>query len=297
MLDVTPSKVAVHVSVEGFFEPSRRHELDALVSLTERLDQQLERHAAGWSKPSADEAVFAGPPPWEGRSTPMDWASELRDDLHRTLGLDVSVGIAATRLTARICSRLARPRGTLLWLSGYEDSLVSGMPLEEMEELGPSQLARLRSQGIRTLGEIANLEPKYATELLGRQGEKLVSLVRASESERADNRLSESARILAGRLSRRLSVSTQSARGLELRVVLGDGNVVERYTLLPRAASDPDELRAAASRLVGMVPRSKASVVDIALTATGLCAVFGQLPLFGASLRREVVVRMGRERA
>ena len=32
----------------------------------------------------------------------------------------------------------------------------------------------------------------------------------------------------------------------------------------------------------------------IALTATGLCAVFGQLPLFGASLPREVEVRMGR---
>lgn len=296
MFDVSDSKVAIHVSVEGFFEPSRRHELEALVSLTETLDERLERHVSGWSKPSADEAVFMGPPPWKKRSSPMDWASELRNDLHLGLGLDASLGIAATRLTARICSRLARPRGILLWLSGYEDSLVSGMPLEEMEELAPSQLARLRARGIRTLGEVANLEPTDVNELLGTEGQKLVSLVRGSESEKADGRLSESVSVLSRRLARRLRLSTESARGLELRLVLGDGSIVERYTLLPRAASSPDELRAAAARLVAMVPRSTAAVVDIALTATGLCANFGQLPLFGASLRREVVVRMGRDR-
>jgi nucleotidyltransferase/DNA polymerase involved in DNA repair len=53
------------------------------------------------------------------------------------LGLDAAVGIATTRLTARMCSRLARPRGILLWLPGYEDSLVSGMPLEKMDEFVP----------------------------------------------------------------------------------------------------------------------------------------------------------------
>jgi DNA polymerase-4 len=226
----------------------------------------------------------------------MDWATELRNDLQGALGLDASVGIGATRLTARICSRLAHPRGILLWLSGYEDRLVSGMPLEELDELAPPQLARLRAEGIRTLGEVANLGPDDAVQLLGTQGRRLVSLVRASESEHADGRLSESVGVLARRLSRRLSLCAQSARGLELRVVFGDGSIVERYTLLPRAASDPVELRAAASRLVAMVPRGKAAVVDTVLTATGLCAVFGQLPLFGTSVPREVVVRMGRSR-
>jgi DNA polymerase-4 len=294
MLDVVHSKISVHVSVEGFFQPSRRHELDALVSLTERLDCQLERHATGWSKPSADEAVYEGRPPWGIRSAPMDWASILREDLHRSLTLDVSIGIAATRLTARICSRLARPRGILLWLSGYEDSLVSGMPLEELEELAPPQLARLRAQGIRTLGEVAKLEPGDVNELLGTQGQKLVALVRASESERADSRLSESVRRLARRLSRRLTISAHRARGLELRLAFDDGSVVERYTLLPQAASSPDELCAAARRLAGMVPRQKGAVANLALTATGLCGVFGQLPLFGSSQPREVSVRMGR---
>ena len=64
-----------------------------------------------------------------------------------------------TRLTARMCSLLVRPRGILLWLPGYEDSLVSGIPLEEMDEVVPSQLAGRRAKGIRILGEVANLEP------------------------------------------------------------------------------------------------------------------------------------------
>lgn len=294
MPEVSSRKVAVHVSVERFFERSRGHDLEALVSFTERLDGQLERHAAGWTRPSADEAVVVGLPPWGNRARPMDWAAELREGLHQMLGLDASVGIATTRLTARMCSRLARPRGILLWLPGYEDSLVSGMPLEEMDELVPAQLARLRAKGIRTLGEVASLGPSDAKALLGSQGKKLVSLVRASESENADSRLSQTVGILARRLSRRLTFSAQSARGLELRLFYGGGIVVERYTLLPRAASHIDELRAAASRLLDMAPRRTEAVVDVALTATGLCTVFGQLPLFGASLPREVMVRIVR---
>ena len=51
MRDVTARKVA---------EQSRGHDLEALVSITERLDGQIERHTEGWTRPYTDEADVVG---------------------------------------------------------------------------------------------------------------------------------------------------------------------------------------------------------------------------------------------
>ena len=140
-------KAVVHVTIERFFESIGSRKLDDLMSLNDQLDQTLARHATGWQRPSADEAVLATDPPWDENGSPMDWASALSDSVRDEIGLDCSVGIAATRFAARICSRIARPRGVLLWLSGYEDGLIASLPLEELDELTPKQLAMLRAGG------------------------------------------------------------------------------------------------------------------------------------------------------
>ena len=141
------SKAVVHATIERFFDSIGSRKLDVLMSLTDRLDQALARHGTGWERPSADEAVLATDSPWGENARAMDWAGALRDSVRDELGLDCSVGIAATRFAVRICSRIARPRGVLLWLSGYEDGLIASLPLEELDELTPQQLAKLRAQG------------------------------------------------------------------------------------------------------------------------------------------------------
>ncbi|GMR24719.1 MAG: hypothetical protein BMS9Abin37_3311 [Acidobacteriota bacterium] len=97
------SKAVVHVTIERFFDSIGSRNLDVLMSLTDQLDRALARHGNGWERPSADEAVLAAEPPWGETARPMDWAGALRDSVHDELGLDCSVGIAATRFAARIC--------------------------------------------------------------------------------------------------------------------------------------------------------------------------------------------------
>ena len=171
------SKAVVHVTIERFFDSIGSRKLDVLMSLTDRLDQALSRHGTGWERPSADEAVLATDSPWGENARAMDWAGALRDSVRDEHGLDCSVGIAATRFAARICSRIARPRGVLLWLSGYEDGLIASLPLEELDELTPQQLAKLRAQGIRTLGEMSSLASVEARAILGSQASKLLTLI------------------------------------------------------------------------------------------------------------------------
>jgi DNA polymerase-4 len=295
------TKAVVHVSVERFFDhwqaAHRAHHLDDLMSLTDRLDRTLARYGRNWERPSADEAVLATHAPWGETVQPLDWAGALRDAVHDDVGLDCSVGIASTRFAARICSRIARPRGVLLWLSGYEDRLIASLPLEELDELMPEQLATLRARGVRTLGEMASLPPEQARAALGSQASKLLTLVRGldrSADRGKGSRLSRAVGLLARRLTRRLERCDRRARGLELRLVFDDGVARERYTLLPRAVAESDELDRAAHRLLEMCPRRDHPVSGLSLTATGLTSGGGQLNLFRREQPREVAVKLGR---
>ena len=290
-------KAVVHVTIERFFESIGSRKLDDLMSLNDQLDQTLARHATGWQRPSADEAVLATDPPWDENGSPMDWASALSDSVRDEIGLDCSVGIAATRFAARICSRIARPRGVLLWLSGYEDGLIASLPLEELDELTPKQLAMLRAQGVRTLGEMSSLASVEARAILGSQASKLMSLIRGLDrtADRGEgSRLSRAVALLARRLTRRLARCDRRARGLELRLVFDDGVGRERYTLLPRAVAELEELDRAAQRLLAMSPRRERPVTGLSLTATGLTSGNGQLNLFRRERPREVEVKLGR---
>ncbi len=290
-------KTVVHVTIERFFESIGSRKLDDLMSLNDQLDQTLARHATGWQRPSADEAVLATDPPWDENGSPMDWASALSDSVRDEIGLDCSVGIAATRFAARICSRIARPRGVLLWLSGYEDGLIASLPLEELDELTPKQLAMLRAQGVRTLGEMSSLASVEARAILGSQASKLMSLFRGLDrtADRGEgSRLSRAVALLARRLTRRLARCDRRARGLELRLVFDDGVGRERYTLLPRAVAELEELDRAAQRLLAMSPRRERPVTGLSLTATGLTSGNGQLNLFRRERPREVEVKLGR---
>lgn len=292
-----PSKAVVHVTIERFFDSIGSLSLEALLSMTDRVDRTLGRHARGWKRPSADEAVLATNPPWGENPGAMDWASAVRDSVSEELGLDCSVGIASTQFAARICSRIARPRGVLLWLSGYEDGLIASLPLEELDELTPVQLAKLRAQGVRTLGEMSSLSTDDARAILGSQASKLMSLIRGFDrsADRGEgSRLSRAVSLLARRLTRRLERCERRARGLELRLVFDDGVARERYTLLPRAVSDRDELDRAAQRLLEMAPGRAHPVTGLSLTATGLTSGQGQLNLFRHEHPREVQVKLGR---
>lgn len=290
-------RLVIHVAVEGFFEASREHDLEGLVELTDRFDARLEQHASGWIKPSADEAVLVAEPPWEPGGKPLDWAERIRSDLSAELGLDVSVGIASTRVAARICARMARPRGILLWMEGHEDRLIGGLPLEELDELTPDQLARLRSRGIRTLDALASLGAEEVRDVLGTRGDKVLGLIKGADwaaDATSGSRLSKATGLLTQRLARRLERAGRSARGLELQLVYEDGVSAERYCLLPRPMAHWEDLFRAAARLLEHAPRRPHPVVGLALTATGLTARGGQLPLFDAERPREVSVRLGR---
>ncbi len=181
-------------------------------------------------------------------------------------------------------------------MPGHERELIGGTPLEELDELRPEQLARLRSRGIATLDALAGLGPSESRALIGYEGERLVGLVRGAgpgPDGPSGSRIPGALALLARRLAQRLEQRRLRARGLELSIVYGDGVTRERCARLNRPTAALDELSEVASRLYHLHSRSAGPVVGLSLTATGLGSA-EQLDLFGSPVARELRVTLGR---
>jgi DNA polymerase-4 len=94
-------------------------------------------------------------------------AEAIKDQIHTRLGIDASLGLAGSRISARVASTWARPRGLLVVLPGYEQSFIAPAPLRFLPDL-PSHLedALLRA-GFETLGHLAAAAPGALEPVVG----------------------------------------------------------------------------------------------------------------------------------
>ena len=153
--------------------------------------------------------------------SPLQIAMKLRADVLERVGLPITVGVASTKVLAKIASGVAKPDGLLAVPPGSELGFLHRLPVERLWGVGPATAEKLHDRGITTVGELAGQPEAALVSLLGRaSGRHLHHL--------AHNR--DPRRVRAGR--RRRSIGSQSALG--------------------RASRSPDALDA---RLVGLVDR------------------------------------------
>ena len=85
-------------------------------------------------------------------------------------GLTVSVGVAATKLVAKVASDLRKPDGLVVVPPGEEASFLAPLAISRLWGVGPRTAAVLREQGVTTIGELAALPVDVLVRTLGRHG-------------------------------------------------------------------------------------------------------------------------------
>jgi hypothetical protein len=290
----------VHVLVPRFAEACHGLAVEKLLALTSAFQAILGRYGPEWQTPAAGEASFHGEPPWSHStdlSSPLDWGASLRDAISSELAMEASVGIAGTEVAARLAARFAGPGGILAWMPGREVDLLDGVPVEELDELRPEQVSRLRAAGVLTLDVLARLPPREARAILGVEAENVLGLVRDSGSPGLDpetgGKPGTVCLLLAKRLSRQMDREGVRATGLELAVEYANGITREQHCHMPRPTGSADELAEAAFRLFRLLPASEAAIVGVSLEAIGFDST-DQLALFKSRRNREIRVTLGR---
>jgi DNA polymerase-4 len=114
-------------------------------------------------------------------------AERLRHEVRRGEGLDCSVGVAPSKMLAKLASEAAKPRaspagpvpgpGVFVVEPGRELAFLHPLPARALWGVGPATFARLERFGVRTVGDIAALPEAALVSALGRaQGRHLSAL-------------------------------------------------------------------------------------------------------------------------
>jgi DNA polymerase-4 len=144
----------------------RRGDLEAYGRVSDEVTAVLLAASRRVERPSADEAFVDLTPEEADAGAPVRAVETIRDALQRRLGLDASLGLASSRLAARIASGWARPRGLLIVLPGYEASFLAPRPLSNLELPTPLEAA-LERAGLTTIGQLAECDGPALQAIVG----------------------------------------------------------------------------------------------------------------------------------
>ncbi|MFJ6833907.1 DNA polymerase IV [Streptomyces sp. NPDC091209] len=223
---------------------------------------------------SLDEAFVdleAGGTAWDDASARLAGA-KLRADIRAVTGLTGSVGLAASKMLAKIASEQAKPDGLVLIEPGSERALLGPMPVRTLPGVGPATGDHLRRAGITTVEELAEAGEDELVRLLGKaHGHALFAMALAHDerpvvAERETKSVSvedtydvdihDRVRVelevqrLADRCVRRLRRAGLSGRTIVLKVRRYDFSTLTRSETLRGPTDDPGVVREAAARLL-----------------------------------------------
>jgi DNA polymerase-4 len=119
--------------------------------------------------------------------TPEQVAVRLRHRVKVEVGLPISVGIARTKFLAKVASAVSKPDGLLLVEPDREREFLHPLPVERLWGVGKVTAEKLHRLGIRTVGQLAELEEATAERLLGKaSGAHLHALARLRDPRPVD---------------------------------------------------------------------------------------------------------------
>ena len=119
--------------------------------------------------------------------TPEQIAVRLRQRVRSEVGLPISVGIARTKFLAKVASAVSKPDGLLVVEPDREQAFLLPLPVERLWGVGAVTAEKLHRLGIRTVGQLAELEAATAERLLGKStGAHLHALARLRDPRPVD---------------------------------------------------------------------------------------------------------------
>ena len=101
---------------------------------------------------------------------PFQAAHRLHQRMKEATRLNCSIGIAASRLVAKISSDQAKPNGILLVISGNEAAFLAPLEVRKVPGVGKVTEQNLHKLGIRKVGDLARLDDAFLEERFGKWG-------------------------------------------------------------------------------------------------------------------------------
>jgi len=199
-------------------------------------------------------------------------AEAVQTAVRGTTSLTCSLGVAASKVVAKVASDARKPGGITVVLPGREAAFLGPLAVRKLPGVGPRSAERLARAGIETVGALAALDDDVLRTLLpGKVGRLLRDRARGIDSRRLElsserisisneetfprdiserDRLHEELRRMAERLSEHLKRDGQAARTVTTKLRYADFSIRTRSLTLDVAVDDAKTIGDLACRLL-----------------------------------------------
>ena len=108
----------------------------------------------------------------EGR-WPLGVALDLKRRVTEQTGLTVSVGVSVSKSVSKIASDLDKPDGLVVVPPGDQAGFLAPLPVGKLWGIGPKTAERLKSEGVDTIGALADQAPEWFERVFGQRAESV----------------------------------------------------------------------------------------------------------------------------
>ena len=228
-------------------------------------------------------------------------AEAVRTSVRGATSLTCSLGVAASKVVAKIGSDARKPGGLVVVVPGQEASFLAPLDVRKLPGVGPKAEERLRAAGILTVGELATLSDGDLRRLLpGTVGAVLRDRARGIDPrglEHGTERISISVentferdlverellyhelRGMAREVAEHLQKRGQVARTVTTKLRYADFSIRSRSTSLDVGIDDPEQIADLACRLLDRGLRDRPGALRLVGVGVSGLVAFRQLAL------------------
>jgi nucleotidyltransferase/DNA polymerase involved in DNA repair len=195
----------------------------------------------------------------DSKTFALEIQSRIRDEIH----LPASIGIATSKVVAKMASGTAKPNGVLVIEPGQEAVFLAPMSVGELWGIGKQTVPRLNDIGIYTIGDLQTASPERLRRLFHLRAEEVIA--RASgiddspvQTERETKSISEEITftkdtrdadelrktllVLSDQVAAKLRANALHARTVHLKLRWKDFTTVTRQTTLREPTQLDDDI-------------------------------------------------------
>jgi len=235
-------------------------------------------------------------------------AVKMRQRIKDELGLCASVGIASSKVVAKVASDLSKPDGLLEVPAGKERSFLKPLPIAKLPGIGKKSEPILKGLGVSTIGQLATLPLDILKSHFGAYGklihdhangigdDKVEPPAAAKSTSREttfaqDTRdasfLKATLRYLSERVGSDLREKGKLARCVTLKLRYADFSTVTRQQTLAQASDTDQTIFTTGLRLLkNELPRERQAVRLIGIGVSNLVESSRQLDMLDSSAQR-----------
>lgn len=243
----------------------------------------------------------------KSRLPPRELALEIQGRIKTEIQLPASLGVATSKLVAKMASGAAKPNGVKVIAPGEEALFLAPMAVGELWGVGQVTAARLNALGIHTIGDLQRAPAPALAGVFGRFAAQVSERAQGVdpspvESEREVKSISEERTFardvadqtvlrnlllrLSDEVAARLRANGLFAKTIQLKLRWHDFNTITRQSTLAEPTQLGEEIFAAIEPLWRGVWRPGQRVRLLGVGASGLSEGYQQ-GMFGADEREQ----------